>query len=391
LTRNLRRFGALGLSALAVVLVAACNSSPASTSTAPGGASAPSSDFVATAKTKVANDYKGTNSAPDTTLRKPTAGKKLVVISAGESSLSSSVPSDAAVEAAKAAGWNVTLYDEKLNPANAPALVRQAIAGGAEGIILDATDCPLVKETLQEAKAKNIKIVPIYAFDCNDPIFGGGDPLFSGFINYGTKASNVDTFTESYGADQADAVIAQTKGQAKVILFNDTEFTVLKYTAKGFTDELAKCSGCSIVTTVDFKAAELGPALQQKAASILLQHPEANAVKIPYTAAALLGISPAIAASSKNGSLYVMGGEGFAPELDLIRANKGVTAVNVIASDWVGWAAVDTMNSLFLGTPPADSGIGWTLADATHNIPASGPYVASVDFKAAYKKAWGLS
>jgi ribose transport system substrate-binding protein len=381
-----RRAGILGANTLALLLAAACSSAPANRA---GGSN---SDYLVDAKAKVEQNYKGTNTMPDTSLRKPAAGKKIVVISAGQSALSSSVPSDAAVEAAKAAGWDVTLYDEKLNPANGPALVRQAIASGAEGIVLDATDCPIVKQALQEAKAKNIKVVPIYAFDCSDPIFGpGGEALFSGFINYGAKAADIDLFTKSYGADQADAVIAATDGKAKVILFNDTEFTVLKYTAQGFTDELGKCGGCSIVATVDFKAAELGPTLQQKAASILLQHPEANAVKIPYTAAALLGISPAIAAANKGDSLYVMGGEGFEPELDLIRTKKGLTAVNVIASDWVGWAAVDTLNSLFLGKQPADSGIGWTLADATHNIPASGPFVAPIDFKAAYKKAWGLS
>ena len=87
----------------------------------------------------------------------------------------------------------------------------------------------------------------------------------------------------------------------------------------------------------------------------------------------------------------MMGGEGFGPELDLIRSNKGCSAVNVIASDWVGYAAVDTLNSLFLGLTPADSGIGWTLADATHNIPPSGAFTPPVDFKAAYKQAWGLS
>jgi ribose transport system substrate-binding protein len=382
-----RRLGALALVAVGLVGLTACNSSPAAAPTGGGGGS----DYLATAQAKVAADYKGTNSMPDTTLRKPTPGKKVIVISAGEASLSSSVPSDAAVEAAKLAGWDVTLYDEKLNPATAPTLVRQAVSAGAEGIILDATDCPLAKQALQEAKAKNIKVVPIYAFDCSDPIFSsGGESLFSGIINYGSKASDIDAFTKSYGADQADAIIAATQGKAKVILFNDTEFTVLKYTAQGFKDELARCSGCSIVAELDFKAADLGPTLQQKAQSILLQHPEANAVKIPYTAAALLGISPAVAASSHKDSLYVMGGEGFAPELDLLRAGKGVTAVNVIASDWVGWAAVDTLNSLFLGQQPADSGIGWTLADKDHNVPASGPFVAPIDFRSAYKKAWGL-
>ena len=59
-----------------------------------------------------------------------------------------------------------------------------------------------------------------------------------------------------------------------------------------------------------------------------------------------------------------MGGEGFADELDLIRAGK-ITAVNVISSEWVGWASVDTMNSVFLSQKPADSGIGWTMVDAT--------------------------
>jgi ribose transport system substrate-binding protein len=171
----------------------------------------------------------------------------------------------------------------------------------------------------------------------------------------------------------------------------DAEFTVLKYTAQGFTDELAKCGGCKIVAEVDFKAAELGPTLQQKAASALLQHPTANAVKIPYTAAAILGIAPAVVQSGRKDKLYVMGGEGFEPELDLLRTGKGVTAVNIVASDWTGWAAVDTLNSLFLGQQPADSGLGWQLADAGHNVPAQGPFVASVDFKAAYRKAWGLS
>ena len=282
----------LGYSVLTLVLVSACSNGPAAQTNTTGGG-----DYLAAAKAKVVQNYKGTNTMPDTTSRKPTAGKKVVVISAGQASLSASVPSDAAVEAAKAAGWNVTMYDEKLDPTTAPALIRQAIAAGAEGIILDANDCPLAKQALQEAKAKNIKVVPIYAFDCNDPIFGaGGEALFSGVINYGDKAKDIDLFTKSYGADQADAVIAATEGKAKVILFNDTEFTVLKYTAQGFTEELAKCGGCSVVATVDFKAADLGPNLQQQAASVLLQHPEANAVKIPYTAAALLGISPAIAA-----------------------------------------------------------------------------------------------
>src|SRR5690242_10081839 len=275
---------ALALLIPAVVLSACGTGSTPTAASGNGGGS----DYLTTAKARMDASLKGTNTMPDTTSRPAATGKKVVVISGGESALSSSVPSDAAVEAAKAIGWNVSLYDQKLDPTNATALIRQALAGGADGIVLDATDCPFAKQALQEAKTKGVKVVPIYAFDCSDPIFGGassgGDSLFSGIINYGKKASDIDAFTKSYGADQADAVIAATGGKAQVVLFNDSEFTVLKYTAAGFKKELAKCGACKIVAEVDCKAAELGPNLQQKAHAILLQHPEPHAVKTPGTA-----------------------------------------------------------------------------------------------------------
>ena len=355
-------------------------STSASTGTTPGGSAA--SDV----------NYEGTLREPEATARPVATGKKVVIISAGQASISSSVPVGAAEEAAKAAGWETEVYDVQLNPANAPGLVRQAIASGADGIILQAVDCPGVKGPLQEAKAKGIQVVGIYAFDCNDPLFKGNDPaLFSGQINYGKDAAaNIGEFTKKYGADQAKAVIAETDGKAKVIFFNSPTVSVLNYTGQGFKEEIEKCGGCEIVAEVEFAGAELGPNLQQKAASALLQHPEANVVKSPYTSATLLGIAPAVVQSGRANKIYVMGGEGFAPELDLLRAGQGVDAVNIAPSDWTGWAAVDTMNSLFTDKPVADSGLGWQLVDKEHNLPPSGPFVPSVDFKAAYKKAWGV-
>jgi ribose transport system substrate-binding protein len=65
--------------------------------------------------------------------------------------------------------------------------------------------------------------------------------------------------------------------------------------------------------------------------------------------------------------------------------------VNVISSPWNGWAAVDSLNSYWSQKPPVDSGIGWTLVDKDHGLPASGEFVPPVDYKAAYKKAWGVS
>lgn len=379
--------------ALTALLLTACSSSSTTTAgpSSTGGA-APGFGSSASSGSTAAIESSAPLHDPATTARPGAKGKKIVVISSGQASISSSVPSNSAIEAAKALGWSTTLYDEQLNPANAPGLVRQAIAAGADGIVLDATDCPTVKGALQEAKAKGIKVVGIYSFDCNDPIFGaGGESLFTGTINYGARAADIGKFTEQYGADQAKAVVAATGGKANVLFFNDQEFTVLRYTGKGFLDEIAKCSGCKVVAKVDFTGAELGPNLQQKVSTALLQHPEANAVKSPYTAATLLGIGPAIVQSGRTNKIYSMGGEGFAPELDLIRSGQGLDAVNIAPSDWTAYAAIDTLNSLFTGKPVADSGLGWQLVTKTQDLPAAGPFVPKVDFKADYKKAWGIS
>ena len=394
LARSLSRPRTLGAAAVlaALTVTAACSTSsnggttpttpPTDTTSASAPVSNPALDAV----------YTGTLTSPDTSSRPAVKGKKIVIISSGQSSISSSIPVNAAKEAAQKLGWSVSVYDAQLNPANDANLVQQAIASGASGIILDAIDCQFVKSQLEQAKAKGIKVVPIYAYDCNDPYAGkGGTALFSAPINYGPAANkNLGAFAEKYGFAQGQAVIAATGGKAKVVYFNDPTVTVLHYTGTGFLNAIKACSGCKVVANVSFTGLDLGPQLQQKAASVLLQHPEANVVKSPYTAATLLSIGPAVTGSGRAGSLYVMGGEGFQPELDLLRNHQGVNAVMISPSDWTGWAAVDTMNSLFQNKTPAFSGLGWQLVDSTHNLPSSGAWVSPIDFKAAYEKAWGV-
>ena len=377
----------------AVAVVTACSSG--STTNSASTQQAPTANAGnSTADQAVLNAvYKGTLSAPDTTSRPAAKGKKIVIISAGQSSISSSIPVNAAADAARAIGWQVTIYDDQLNPANDPTLMSQALASGADGVILDAIDCSFVKSQLEQAKAKHVAVVPIYAYDCNDPLVGGtgGKALFSAYTNYGAAANkNLGAFAEQYGFAQGQAVIAATGGKAKVLFFNSPQATVLKYTGRGFLNAIKQCAGCKILADVEFNGLDLGPTLQQRAASVLLQHPDANAVKSPYTAATLLSIAPAVQQSGRASQLYVMGGEGFQPELDLMRTHQGVNAVMISPSDWTGWAAVDTLNSVFLGQKPAFSGLGWQLVDPTHNLPASGPWVSPIDFKAAYKKAWGV-
>jgi ribose transport system substrate-binding protein len=388
------RIRRLAVVVAAVTALAACSSSKSTTSgskaTTGGTTAATGGGGLQAATAATAEAEKGTSRPVDSTSRPAAKGKHVVVISSGQASISSQVPSDAAVAAAKAIGWQVDLYDAKLNPANFAPLLRQAVAAGADGIVLDAIDCQTVQQPLQEAKAKGIVVVPIYAFDCNDAHAGNAPQgLFSGVVNFGPKAAaNVDAFTESYGADQANYIIAASQNKAKIIAIQDPEFTVLYYTLAGFTKAIEASGGSQIVdvlniTTTDLLSNQLVPKIQAE----LLRHPEANWIKSPFTYATTLGIVPAL--GSKAGQIKVMGGEGFAPELDLMRQGK-ISAANIISSEWTGWASIDTINSLFRKEQTVDSGIGWTIADSTHNLPPAGEFVPPIDFKSQFKKAWGV-
>jgi ribose transport system substrate-binding protein len=261
------------------LLIAASCSSDKTTSTGStsGTGGGDGSDQPAKAEAATQEAFKGTNRNFASTPRAAVKGKKVTVISAGQAASSSSVPSNGAVAAAQAIGWQVDLLDAKLDPSNYAPLVRQAIANGVDGIVLDAIDCNTVKQPLEEAKAKGIAIVGIYAFDCTDSQAGGGtEALFSANINYGPKAVDPDAFAGVYGADQANYIIADSANKAKIIAIQDPEFTVLYWTLKGFADTIEASGGAEIVSTLEVTVADLSNGRSCRRSRPIVKHPEAT-------------------------------------------------------------------------------------------------------------------
>ena len=390
--------GAVRVSRVAALLVAMVALAGVGTTTSPigaavGGSAASSqqSDAALAAATKATNAaFKGTYGPVDSTPRPAVKGKKVAIISAGQVSVSAQVPADGAVDAAAAIGWQADMYDGNLDPNLYPVLVRQAIAADVDGIVLVAIDCQAVLQPLQEAKAKGITIIGAGSYDCNDPRGGGAKKgLFSAQIRYGPRDKSLNELVSSYGADQANYIVAKSKNKARIIVVTAPEITAIYYTDQGFKKVIEKSGGSKILSEVDVTAADFGNnQLVAKIQAELVRHPDATWIRSPFTAATTLGVVPAL--GSQVGKIAVMGGEGSEPELDLLRDGK-ITAVNILAADWEGWAAIDTMNSVFRKTAPVDSGLGWIMADAQHNVPASGEFHPATDYQAQYRKAWAGS
>ena len=333
---------------------------------------------------------RGRSTAVDPTPRPAVPDKHIVVISAGQASITAKVGVDAALDAAETIGWQVDMYDAELNPSNYAPLVRQAIAAGVDGILLGAIDCQAVAGPLREARAAGIAVVGAGAFDCDDPHGGGADKgVFSAQVDLGPLAKSTAAFARGYGADQASYIIAESDNEAKILALQDPEFTTLYYTYDGFRKRIEQSHGSKIVSTLEVTTADfVNGTLVAKIQAELLRHPDVDWIKSPFTFATTLGIVPALGANPDG--IDVMGGEGLAPELDLVREGK-ISAVNIFPTEWLAWAAIDTLNSVFRDEPPVASGVGWMLTDRTHIGPASGGPRSQTDYEAQYRKAWGTT
>jgi ribose transport system substrate-binding protein len=385
---SLCRRSAIALLAVSAMALSACGEDRAPAAPSGPAAGPVAADSQAAAAAAVEKGYEGTSTLPDPAPRPGAKGKRVIFISSGQNSISTAVPLAGQMEAAEALGWETQLLDGQSNPALWPGLVRQAIAAQPDAISLQAIDCPLVSQPLEEARAAGIKIAAGYSFDCDDPKFGG-TAQFDAVPFYASADGDVGEFTRRYGQLQGETAIAKFGAGANVLQFNDEEFRILDYTSEGFQRAIA--AGGGKITYSTFLVSELGPTLEAKVAGELLKNPDINVVKSPYTGATLLGITSGIQKAGRQGEVFVIGGEGFAPELDLMRQGA-VDVVNITPPAWVGWATIDSLNSAFLGQKPVDSGIGWTLVDAQHGLPgaAGASWDSSPDFRSVYKKAWGV-
>jgi len=386
------------LGALALVLPACESNSSKSDSdkSGPGAGgqvtttSTSTGDPVKDAENAIAVDYEGTSRKPPSEGPEAQKDKSVWVISCSDIIESCAVPAAAAVEAGKAIGWKVTEFDGGLSPDKQAEGIRQAVAAGADGMILAGIDCAKVTAPLQDAQDKGVAVISFYAFDCDDPNVGG-EALETGQVNFGDQFDTYADVAQGFGRVKANYVIAKTGGEAKILNVGSEDYLVMDYINQGFEAGIAKCPNCEIVDKVPFVEADLlSGKLRDNIVNALQQNPDATAVHVPIDPLFAVAVNAALQQSGRT-DLLVMGGDGLPSNMDLIR-NGIETAAVAFPHEWTGWAAIDTMNRVFADPEERipDSGIGWTLIDQEHNLPASGPYVPPQDFRAAYQEVWGV-
>ncbi|MBV6756650.1 sugar ABC transporter substrate-binding protein [Rhodococcus opacus] len=296
-------------------------------------------------------------------------------------------PAASAKEAADSIGWKLTIVDGKYNEGGAwSSGVEQAVAAGADVIIPVGIGCETIQGPLQRARDAGIVVLDLGATDC-------ASRLFTAEIPFSKYATNGFEFTERIGAFGAAYAINTLGSNAKVIQQVGRAEPFLQAVDKGFNTMFDKCGSCEVVDTVEYGSTDLtpnGPWINAFQAA-LVQNPQANGTYLQWDVMGtdLGGVK---AVSQVGSSAQVFGGQGTSANLDLIRKGKVAAATAAWDLKWWGYTAIDTANRVLNGEAPVEQGLDFVVIDKGHNMPAPGnSYSSSIDWKSAYRQAWGIS
>lgn len=408
-----RRAVALGASLTVVAALAACggddsgSSEPAPTTEAPGGGDTtqapaetepPAEDAVLAEARRITDlatsglvwaaadsDIDATDVVAQTSWLGPTtpvpvgAEPKNVQVIMCAAGTACEVAANYVVEAAELLGWTADIIDGQFNPEVWLTSFDTAISRNPDAIIGIAIPDVAVDAKLADARAAGIVTVSI----ADTPEGNTANP-YDAYVSYRMPLMHQVL---------AHAVIAQTDGQANVILINDSAFPNLVESNAQFQRVLAGCEGCR-VNVVDWQTTDaLDPVRTDAVVTAALNaNSGANFVVMPYS----IGMSTVVEAVRKVGradSVSVVAKDGDAVGLGLVASGQSPFNAGV-GLDWVAYAGIDQVARGLSGldfVPAEQTGLGvhlWTTEDTAAD--GSSDYSQWVDFKAEYAKLWGL-
>jgi ribose transport system substrate-binding protein len=312
-------------------------------------------------------------------------GINFYAISCGEQAPSCALNAAAMKEAAETAGWKATIADGKLNPEGFASAIRQAIAGGANVISAVGIGCGVAQAAFKEAVDAGIMVIGGGGVDDCDPQLWASERLWLPQVTPQQQ-------WEQIGGLQADYVWGKLDGDVRAIQLNYTGQAWGEWLASGFESQLAEHGSGKVVETLDISDPESADGSYiQKITTAILSHPEANALIVPNDGWISNGLAAALVSAGVANQLVVVGRAGDAPVLDLIRqGGAGVNATVASAQEWGAWGSIDTAIRVLAKQKPVYIGESQQIVDRDRNLPASGNYQGSTDFRSAFRTAWGV-
>jgi ribose transport system substrate-binding protein len=342
---------------------------------------APADDIVAAAKKDLViyagpqTDWRGPTSSA-----KPQPGKKVVYISNDENNDASHAWGQVIQEIGTKIGWDVSIIDGKATPVGWIAAFNQAIALKADGIITSA-DAASLKEPIAAAREAKIPIVGIHAAALPGPNEELG--LFT----------NIQQDPREIGKAQADWVIADSNGTAKVIVTSHNEFAIAETKSRAVEARLKECSGCQVLEYVSSPIAEVA----QRQPQLVTSWVQKYGTPLYITAVADYTLDfqvPALrSAGVDTSAVKLVGADGQRSAYERIRSGEYQVVTVSEPVEMQSYQAIDELIRAFAGQGPS----GFVQAPylvTPDNVNAEGgdhnAFEPGNDYKARYLALWGV-
>lgn len=279
-----------------------------------------------------------------------------------------------AVEAAKVIGWKSILIDGKVSGQVQLQAFNSLIARKVDAIILNSVNASSVGEGMARAKRAGIPVITSFAQDPDR--FGGLD--------------NIEIVDEASG--EVAAAYMALNGGGSVMVFDDNSAEEVIQRTAGLRRGFGKYGGAKELLHQNISGAKVGPPEEPLATALLQRYPEGR-VQWVYCGYDFM-CSPFVRVLQRRGrtEVKVISYDGNLENLAFIRKGQNQIASIGYPLEWAGWATIDNLNRHFNGQKlwPGTKYIEFRLLDKT-NLPKAGKsWQGDVDFRARFKKLWGV-
>jgi ribose transport system substrate-binding protein len=317
-----------------------------------------------------------------TSSAKATPGKLVVFESVDEQNDAAVKYGDGVKEAAAKIGWKVVVVDGRGNPSAQQEATNQGIALKPDALIITSDAEPL-KQQIKEAVSRGIVVVGIHAAATPGP-----QPNLGLFVNVQTDPVDI-------GRAEADWIIANSDGKARVVVTTDCLYAIACTKAHATEQRIKECKTCSVL---EFSSTPSGE-VQQRMPSLVAAWVQKYGTPIYITSVADFFVdfqAPALRAGGVDSSQGILvAADGTKAAYQRIRAGGQYQQVTIPEPTTLqAYQTIDEIIRAMNKMPP--SGFKQKPYLVSHdNVDIEGGanngYDPSNDYREHYLKIWGAS
>ena len=287
-------------------------------------------------------------------------------------------------DAAAQLGWTVERIGHDLTPEGTAGAMAQAVAQNPDAVLISGSVNAFYEDSLATLNERG---VPVIDSSSVNEVGGAANGIY-GMVQGIPQ-------TTAYGEVLGSWIVADSGGNAKVLVFNVPDVPVLTGFSAGIADVMGEtCANCE-VEIVDVSFADLlGGAVPGLVVSALQANPDAHYVACGF-GDLCIGVTGAIAEAGLADRVKLTGALPNAGDFAAIAA--GDEAAFVAAPEYmIGWRKVDILAAFFVGDDLGEAQSALlpmqVITSETTGIVRDdgGNYIGVADYEAQFLARWGL-